>query len=40
MQRAYNDFKQKRLGKRIDYDKSYGYQCVDLIKQYLDECLW
>lgn len=40
MQRAYNDFKQKRLGKRIDYDWAYWYQCTDLIKQYLDECLW
>jgi len=38
--RPYVDFKNKWLGKRIDYDKTYGYQCVDLIKQYLDEVLW
>ena len=38
--RPYVDFKNKWLGKRIDYDKAYGYQCVDLIKQYLDEVLW
>jgi hypothetical protein len=37
--RPYVDFKNKWLGKRIDYDKAYGYQCVDLIKQYLDEVL-
>ena len=38
--RPYKQFKEKWLGKRIDYDKSYGYQCVDLIKQYADEVLW
>ena len=38
--RPYKQFKEKRLGKRIDYDKSYWYQCVDLIKQYADEVLW
>jgi hypothetical protein len=27
-------FIQKWKGKRNDYDKAYGYQCVDLIKQY------
>lgn len=30
-------FAQKYLGKKIDYDGVYGYQCVDLIKQYLKE---
>lgn len=39
MNRPYKEFKDKWLSKRIDYDKNYGYQCVDLIKQYLDECL-
>lgn len=39
MNRPYVDFKNKWLGKRIDYDKTYGYQCVDLIKQYADEVL-
>ena len=37
--RPYKTFKEKWLWKRIDYDKSYGFQCVDLIKQYADEVL-
>ena len=36
MHRPYVNFKNARLGKRIDYDRSYGYQCVDLIKLYLE----
>lgn len=40
MNRPYKEFKDKWLWKRIDYDKAYWYQCVDLIKQYADECLW
>jgi N-acetylmuramoyl-L-alanine amidase len=32
---SYPTFKNQWLGKRVDYDKVYGYQCVDLIKQYL-----
>ena len=40
MKRPYKEFKEKWLGKRIDYDKSYWYQCIDLIKQYADEVLW
>lgn len=39
MPRPYVDFKNKWLGKCVDYDNCYKYQCVDLIKQYLDECL-
>ena len=39
MDRPYNKFKEKRLGKNIDYDNCYKYQCVDLIKLYLDKCL-
>lgn len=35
---TYLEFRNKYLGKKIDYDQSYGFQCVDLIKQYLDEC--
>lgn len=34
---SYQTFKQRWLGKRVDYDKVYGYQCVDLVKQYLAE---
>ena len=40
MNRPYKEFRDKFLWTRIDYDKSYGYQCVDLIKLYLDVCLW
>lgn len=32
-----NKFIKKWLGKSIDYDGGFGKQCVDLIKQYLDE---
>lgn len=35
----YYNFKNKWLGKRVDYDKFAGYQCVDLAKQYMDEVL-
>lgn len=34
---TYNDFKNKWLGKRVDYDMLYGFQCVDLIKRYADD---
>lgn len=34
---SYTSFKTKWLGRRVDYDGVYGYQCVDLIKQYLAE---
>lgn len=34
---SYQSFKNKWLGRRVDYDKVYGYQCVDLIKQYMAE---
>ena len=40
MNRPYKNFVGKRIGKRVDYDWAYWYQCVDLIKQYMDECLW
>lgn len=39
MIRKYNDFVKKYLWKRIDFDGAYGYQCVDLIKLYMKECL-
>ena len=32
-------FCKKRLGKKVDYDKQYDYQCTDLAKQYLFEVL-
>lgn len=31
----YNEFVKKFLGKKTDYDKVCGVQCVDLVKQYL-----
>jgi hypothetical protein len=34
---SYQTFKSQWIGKRVDYDKVYGYQCVDLIKQYLNQ---
>jgi hypothetical protein len=34
---TYQQFQAKWLGKRVDIDKVYGYQCVDLIKQYMLE---
>ncbi len=37
--RPYKNFVNKRLGKRVDYDKQYDYQCTDLAKQYIDEVL-
>ena len=38
-ERKFLDFKNKRVGNKVDYDHCYGYQCVDLIKQYMEECL-
>lgn len=40
MNRPYTDFRNERLGKRIDYDGAYAYQCVDLAKLYLDKVAW
>lgn len=34
---AYQDFKNRWLGRRIDYDHVYAYQCVDLILIYIKE---
>lgn len=34
---TYQAFKAEWLGRRIDYDHVYGYQCVDLILEYLKE---
>lgn len=43
MNRPYKEFRDKFLWCRIDYDNYpewHWFQCVDLIKLYLDECLW
>ena len=37
--RPYKDFAKKRLGKRVDYDGAYWFQCADLAKLYIDEGL-
>jgi len=34
----YQDFKNEWTGKRVDYDHVYGFQCVDLILEYVKEC--
>lgn len=34
---SFQSFKSQWIGSRVDYDKVYGFQCVDLIKQYLDQ---
>lgn len=35
---SFDDFKNKWLGQRVNYDGVDGYQCVDLIRQYFLEC--
>lgn len=35
---SYQDFKAQWLGKRVDYDHVFSYQCVDLILQFLYQC--
>lgn len=37
--RPYTNFRNKRVGKRVDYDGAFGFQCVDLAKQYIGEAL-
>lgn len=34
---SYQSFKTRWLGKRTNIDGAYGYQCVDLVKQYVKE---
>lgn len=34
---SYSSFENRWIGKRVDVDKVYQYQCVDLILQYLDD---
>lgn len=35
---TYKEFESKYLGKSVDYDKTAGVQCVDLVDQYLKDC--
>lgn len=34
-----NDFINKNLNKKIDYDKVFGSQCVDVFRQYCEDVL-
>lgn len=34
----YQQFKNTWIGRRIDYDRVYAFQCVDLVLQYIYEC--
>lgn len=34
----YKDFYNKWLGRRVDVDGQFGYQCVDLVKAYIRDC--
>lgn len=34
IQQVYNSFQSEWIDKRVDYDKIYNFQCVDLIRQY------
>ncbi len=36
---AYQLFEDKWLGKKVDYDWSFGYQCFDLARQWLEQ-IW
>lgn len=36
---TFDDFRTFYAGKPIDWDKYYGYQCVDLLCQYTNDCL-
>ena len=38
-ERPYTYYRNKMLGSRVDYDRAYGYQCVDLFKHYCREVL-
>lgn len=33
----HEQYKQQRLGKRVDFDNSFGFQCVDLARHYMRE---
>lgn len=39
MARIYTNFKDKWINKRVDFDWAFWYQCVDLFKQYVKECI-
>ena len=35
----YSEFVLKNIGHKIDFDRYYGVQCVDLINQYMTDVL-
>ena len=35
---TYDEFEKKYIGKAVDYDKTAGIQCVDIVDQYLKDC--
>lgn len=35
---TYDEFEKKYIGKAVDYDKTAGVQCVDIVDQYLKDC--
>ena len=35
----YSEFVLKNIGHKIDFDRCYGVQCVDLINQYMTDVL-
>lgn len=37
-QQVYEQFKNEWVGRKVDYDHVYAYQCVDLILEFLKEC--
>lgn len=39
MNRPYTDFRNHRMGGKVNYDWAFGYQCVDLAKLYCEEVL-
>lgn len=36
---TYQEFRKKYLGTKVDWDKKYGGQCVDLFRQYVNDVL-
>ena len=36
----YNDYKTKWLGKKVDFDNAYGFQCIDLARHYHKDIFW
>lgn len=37
---SHEEYKKRYLGKRVDFDWAYGYQCVDLARDYCLQVRW